>query len=412
MSPSNSIDESETLIPGLPNDLAALILSRIPFVLHARLKSTCKSWRNFLSSKSLISLRKNNFPPYRLSHLICIFPEDPSITSPYLFDPDFLTWRPIPRTPINHHVYALSNFAAISLGSHVYVIGGSVFDARSFPIDVPLPYAAAFRFDLLTFSWESISPMLTPRGSFACASVPDFGQILVAGGSSRHALFGAAGSRVSSVERYDIEKDEWVELEDMPNFRAGCVGFVMESGKEEKKKEFWVMGGYGELRTISGVFPVDEYYRNAVIMELKEGGSWREVADMGQGGERMRYGKIVVLEDEKNGGVAGVFMLDGNLIFRYDMALNLWLKEATVPRKVPYGSSFGFVALDGELHVMSLLQGAQVSEIRRSRHHKKNNLLLSLIYDPREKTWRSLVANPPFHCNLDFGTAVICTIRV
>ena len=42
----------------------------------------------------------------------------------------------------------------------------------------------------------------------------------------------------------------------------------MRNGKET---EFWVMRGYGELRTISGMFLVDEYYRNVIVMEFKNG---------------------------------------------------------------------------------------------------------------------------------------------
>jgi len=68
--------------------------------------------------------------------------------------------------------------------------------------------------------------------------------------------------------------------------------------------EFWVMGGYGASRTISGVFPVDEYYRDAVVMGLKNGFGdvkLRQVGDMWGEGERMRLGKIVVVENEDQG---------------------------------------------------------------------------------------------------------------
>ncbi|KAF9596920.1 hypothetical protein IFM89_014484 [Coptis chinensis] len=96
--------------------------------------------------------------------------------------------------------------------------------------------------------------MLSARGSFACAAVN--GGIIVAGGGSRHAMFGAAGSRMSLVERYDVEKNELVEMDGLPRFRGGCVGFLVGNGEE---MEFWVMGWYGESRTVSGVFPVGWY---------------------------------------------------------------------------------------------------------------------------------------------------------
>lgn len=164
--------------------------------------------------------------------------------------------------------------------------------------------------------------MLSPRGSFACAAVPAGDQILVAGGGSRHTMFGAAGNRIRSVERYDIGKDEWVAMDGLPSFRAGCVGFFVGNGKGDDRREFWVMGGYGASRTISGVFPVDEHYRDAVVMELKNGsvdGTWREVGDMWEEGERTKLGKIVVVEDEEQ-GCPGVFMLEGNDILRYTLS--------------------------------------------------------------------------------------------
>lgn len=258
--------------------------------------------------------------------------------------------------------------------------------------------------------------MLTPRGSFACAVVENGGQIVVAGGGSRHAMFGAAGSRVGFVERYDVETDEWSPLPGLPGFRAGCVGLCV------KGREFWVMGGYGESRTISGVFPVDEYYRDAVVLELdgeddhQIQGGWREIGDMWQNGERTQLGKIVVLDDDDDDKddekVPQIFMLDGNEILRYNMSLNHWFKESNVPRQAQDGSAFGFAALQGELYIMSHLQGFELSEIRRSRQRKKGSVLFMQIYNPRNKSWRYLGTRTPFNGPLDLRTTVMCTIRV
>lgn len=318
--------------------------------------------------------------------------------------------------PINPHGYALCNFASVSIGPHLYVIGGSLFDTRSYPMDRPSPTGSSFRFDLAAGRWESLSPMLTPRGSFACAVVENGGQIVVAGGGSRHAMFGAAGSRVGFVERYDVETDEWSPLPGLPGFRAGCVGLCV------KGREFWVMGGYGESRTISGVFPVDEYYRDAVVLELdgeddhQIQGGWREIGDMWQNGERTQLGKIVVLDDDDDDKddekVPQIFMLDGNEILRYNMSLNRWFKESNVPRQAQDGSAFGFAALQGELYIMSHLQGFELSEIRRSRQRKKGSVLFMQIYNPRNKSWRYLGTRTPFNGPLDLRTTVMCTIRV
>lgn len=155
--------------------------------------------------------------------------------------------------------------------------------------------------------------MLTPRGSFACAVIPNSDKIVVAGGGSRHLMYQAAGSRMSSVEMYDVCKDEWVALDGLPGFRAGCVGFFVGHGED---REFWVMGGYGESRTVSGVFPVDECYKDAMVMELKNGCKWRQIGDMWEEGERGRLGKIVVLEGD-GWDYPAIFMLDNSDIYRY-----------------------------------------------------------------------------------------------
>ncbi|KAE7997782.1 hypothetical protein FH972_002386 [Carpinus fangiana] len=409
-SSSSSVDETQTLIPGLPNDVASLILYLIPYCYHARLRPTCRSWRVFLtpsSNKSLLALRRRN---RTASTLLCIFPQDPSISSPFLFDPHNLAWSSLPTAPPDPHCYGLCNFAAISLGPHLYVLGGSLFDTRSFPIDRPTASSSASRFDFVTGLWELLSPMAHARGSFACAVVPGSEAIIVAGGGSRHCVFAAAGSRISSVESYDVERDQWVELDRLPGLRAGCVGFVVE-----ERMEFWVMGGYGEERTIDGVLPVDEYCRDAVVMELRsgdDGGKWRAVGDMWGDRERERVGKIVVVEDEEGRGRPGVFMLEGHHILRYDMASNRWRKESQVPKKAPHNSSFGFVVLDGELHVMTLLNAVDTTETRRKQHHKMAGKLLYIqIYHPKKKTWRFLTTKSPFRL-LDFNAAVMCSVRL
>uniref|UniRef100_A0A7N0RA37 F-box domain-containing protein n=1 Tax=Kalanchoe fedtschenkoi TaxID=63787 RepID=A0A7N0RA37_KALFE len=407
LSSDSLVDGTLTLIPSLPNDVSALILAHVPYSHHGRLKSTCKSWKLFLSSQTLISIRRK----HRLtSHLLCIFPQDPSISAPYFFDPRTMSWCPLPLMPCSPFVYGLCNFVSVSVNSSLYVLGGSLFDTRSFPIDRPSPSSSVFRFDVLRSEWESISPMLSPRGSFACTVEPNMGRIFVAGGGSRHHVFGAAGSRMSSVEMYDIGKDEWVALAGLPRFRAGCVGFVVGNGEE---REFWVMGGYGESRTVAGVLPVDQYYKDAVVMEMKNGGAWREVGNMWEDGERMRLGKIVVLtEDDNLQGIPEIFMLDGNHIFRYDMDSNRWHRESSLPRKVP-GSAFGFITLGGELHVLIPVSASENSEARRSRQSKRTaGTLLIQIYNPATKTWRSVVSRPPVKQLIDMNTAVMCSIHL
>ncbi|KAI3732626.1 hypothetical protein L1987_63833 [Smallanthus sonchifolius] len=403
-SPTPIQSQTLTLIPGLPYDLSALILAFIPYSYHGRLKSISKSWKHFFSSRFIHSIRHKHVPISKIPQLLCIFPQDPSVSSPYLFDPQNRAWCNLPLMPCNPHVYGLCNFATVSVNSHLYVIGGSLFDTRSFPLDRPSPSSSVFRYDFATGSWDSLPQMLSQRGSFAC--VTDNERILVAGGGSRHAMFGAAGSRLNSVEMYDIGRNEWVGLDGLPRFRAGCVGFMVGN-------EFWVMGGYGESRTILGVFPVDEYYRDAAVMRVGDGGGgkWKAVGDMWEEGERRQLGRIAVVEGVDGGGPE-IFMLDKNDIFRYDMSSNCWWKETSLPKRALDESTVGFMALNGELHVMASHNGAGSVENRRLRRHKKLTSLYLQIYHPGKKIWRTLITKPPFQQPLDFKTTVMCTIRL
>ena len=99
---------------------------------------------------------------------------------------------------------------------------------------------------------------------------------------------------------------------------------------------------------------------------------------------------------------------------RYDIASNRWWEETRVPREAPLNSSFGFVASDGELHIVTNLKKAieLPTDILRSRQLKKTGKLYIQIYNPKRKTWRSLVTKSPFNNSLDFNTAVLCNIRL
>ncbi|XP_068651108.1 F-box/kelch-repeat protein OR23-like [Aristolochia californica] len=402
MSSSSSTEiETLSLIPGLPNDLAALILSLIPFFHHARLKSTSKSWHSFFSSTTVLPLRRLNLPPLSLSHLVCIFPQDPSLGQPYLFDPLHAAWSPIPPMPCSPHRYGLSNFASVSLGSRLFVLGGSYFDNRSFPIDRPRASASVYALDLSTFTWSRRSPMPTPRGSFACAADPFTSSILVAGGGSRHNLFGSGGSRISAVERYDVVRDEWIEEEKLPRYRAGCAGFMF--GEDE----FWVMGGYGDSRTISRILPVDEYYKDRAVLNLKSG-KWKEFGDMWEEGERWKLGSVVAI-DGLNGARPDLFMLDGHDIFRFDVSMNRWWKESTLPRSPP-DCSCSFVALGEELYVMFVVPPNL--DLAKNRRVKRKLTLFIQVYNHKKRNWRSLITKSPFKHPLDFRTAVMCTVRL
>lgn len=303
-----------SLIPGLPDDVAAVILCLLTFPDQSRLRATSRAWRLMLSAATLLPLRRSLRLPRR--HLLCLFPTDPSLAPPILLDPAAPTaWWPLPPLPCSTQLYGLANFAALAVGRHLYVLGGSCFDARSFPLGHPSPSAAVYRLDLTRARhvWERLPDMLVPRGSFACAPAPT-GGIIVAGGGSRHPTFPSNGSRTSSTEWYDVATRSWRVAAAMPRERAECVGFVARGTGGGGEDEFWVMGGYDGYTTVGGVVPNDLYCRDAVALGLWSG-KWREIGGMWEEGERHRLGPIAALSSD-DGRVTEVYMFDGHDLFR------------------------------------------------------------------------------------------------
>lgn len=97
---------------------------------------------------------------------------------------------------------------------------------------------------------------------------------------------------------------------------------------------------------------------------------------------------------------------------RYGKTSNRWAKETCVPKKVPDDASVGFVALDEELYLLTLLNASEPTDGRRARQHTRSSTLLIQIYHPRKSRWRSVIVKPPFHQSLDFRTTVMCPIRL
>lgn len=94
------------------------------------------------------------------------------------------------------------------------------------------------------------------------------------------------------------------------------------------------------------------------------------------------------------------------------MDCNRWKKETSIPKKLSDESSVGFVALNGELHVMGSVIVSDSTENRKSRQNKRSASLFLQIYHPQKMIWRTLITKPPFQQTLDFKTAVMCTIRL
>lgn len=388
---ATAVSDVCSIIPGLPNDLACLCLAFVPLCHHGRLKVVCKTWHTALSSKFMLDIRSQW---EKTEEFLCVFRDDPSLTCGELFDPRSEVWALLPLMPCDLSTYGLSNFHCAAAGTGLLVIGGSLFDARSFPRDKPLASSSVFKYDPSCGRWERLSNMRVPRGSFACGVSEDF--VIVAGGGSRHPQFPAEGNRVSAVERYEMKDDRWHFVEGLRSIRAGCVGFLYQG-------EFWVIGGYGSSRTIAGVLPADEYYRDGEVLDLKTG-RWRYLQPMWKEGERRRLGKVAVI-NTGDSSETGIFMLDDSAIFRYNVSANVWIRESVLPRKALVKASCRVVALDGELFVLS-------GDRARSSIRGRKGVLFFQVYHPKKRTWRFVSTQPRLNHSSSHPWAAACTIRL
>lgn len=87
------------------------------------------------------------------------------------------------------------------------------------------------------------------------------------------------------------------------------------------------------------------------------------------------------------------------------------MKESSPRRKVPADEPCGFVAMNGELYVLT--NATQITDGSDPRRLPKKRPTLEIqAYDPAKRKWRFLISNTPFQQPIDFKTAVACTIRL
>ncbi|MQL80095.1 hypothetical protein Taro_012573 [Colocasia esculenta] len=157
------------------------------------------------------------------------------------YNPTDNSWRPAGTVPGLPQDHVLKDFAMITLGGSIFIIGGrlcrkvySTLHCSVVDMDVAV-VPTVIRHDVSTGQWCACSPLATPRFNFAAAACA--GGIYVAGG-----LCGLSGGArgTSSAEVYDPVADRWAPLPNMSARRYKCVGVAWLPGKVH------VIGGFAE----------------------------------------------------------------------------------------------------------------------------------------------------------------------
>ncbi|KAI3795816.1 hypothetical protein L1987_38476 [Smallanthus sonchifolius] len=209
------------------------------------------------------------------------------------YDPSTNSWRHECLVPGMVENCVLKGFAMVSVGTSIYIIGGSVYNVEV--------RSQVLRYNVVTKEWSTCAPLIKSRHNFAC-SVCD-NKIYVAGGQST--LDGATG--VSTAEVYDVLLDEWTPLPCMSTVRYKCVGVTWQG-------KFHVIGGF----TGNKMPFMDRCSAEVYDVENKK---WDHVRGMWQ--LDIPPNQIVVIDDKliSSGDCLNVWK---GQIETYDQHLNIW----------------------------------------------------------------------------------------
>ncbi|KAL0800168.1 hypothetical protein Bca101_055343 [Brassica carinata] len=204
-------EEEEWIIPGLTNDVAALILSRFPRSHIRVLSQVCRRWKKFLRSEDCNDVRKLTGT---MEELMCVLMEDKPGTDVYweVFDSSGNKLGRIPNVP--NPGPRKWGYGVTVLNEKILFIGGSMGG-----IACPIASADVYEFSPATNSWRKLADMNTPRYNFSLAEVD--GLLYVFRGCTKY------GYPLSSYEVYNPETNQWT-LEDSPNTHVD-IGFAFSS---------------------------------------------------------------------------------------------------------------------------------------------------------------------------------------
>ncbi|PON71004.1 Kelch-type beta propeller [Parasponia andersonii] len=159
----------------------------------------------------------------------------------YSYDPSNNSWSLMTLIPGLIENHGLKDFAMVSIGDWIYIIGGRLFHQQraqmaedesnlSTEVDIEV-LSSVLRYNVRTDQWSKCASLAIPRYDFACTVCED--KIYVAGGKSML----ASVTGVSSAEVYEPTTDEWTPLPNMSTLRYKCVAVTWQG-------KIHVVGGF------------------------------------------------------------------------------------------------------------------------------------------------------------------------
>lgn len=317
----------QSIIPGLPDDLALRCLAMVSHGYHGLLETVSKTWRDLI--------RNLDYANYKAREEWCgnwLFVLTEGSNNEWVaYDPEADRWHPLPKIPTVHADWKHFGFSSISVRNRFFVIGGSYAPHDpAFPHQRPFITNEVMQFDPFKKQWTNVATMRTPRSHFACSAV--CGKIYVAGGRNLSCIRGLALAEV-----YDPVADKWEELPPMCNPQMDCLGLSY-------KGKFHVLSdqvGLPDQNTSEVFSPSD--------------GTWRTVEDIWPFSRAMQFA-VQVIGDNR---VYTVVDWGESLIKTRDTEKGEWYNIGSVPSvNLPDHSrqleafGYGFAALRHELYVL------------------------------------------------------------
>ncbi|KAJ0988871.1 hypothetical protein J5N97_007227 [Dioscorea zingiberensis] len=206
-------DADYSYVPLLSDEIALLILARVPRSEYQRLCFVNRRYQALIQGGELYSIRKE------------IGIKEPSIlmlasgeSNWWCYDPRSGTRRNLPVLPADE---CFSSFDKESLcaGTHLLVSGKEISGS------------VIWRYELASDRWFKGPLMINPRCLFASANCGN--EACVAGGVAPSLEI------LNTAEKYDPESKSWIQLPRMKQRRKLCSGCYMD-------KKFYVIGGQNE----------------------------------------------------------------------------------------------------------------------------------------------------------------------
>ncbi|PHT43331.1 hypothetical protein CQW23_17356 [Capsicum baccatum] len=227
-------------------------------------------------SRNPTRYQENNDQYYRIYASFCGKDYTPNINmSNWIscYHPSTNSWHRLTTIPSLLENQVLKNFAMVSIGETIYVIGGRhcnkvIVDTDDNYVKEMSPGVRdeVLKYDTRADTWSTCAPLTTPRYNFACTC--NDGKIYVAGGQTT--LDSAEGT--SFAEVYDPVKDEWEPLPNMSTLRYKSVG-VPWQGK------IYVVGGFAKRGNCESQGPYVMERSSAELYDPRQQ-NWEYVARM------------------------------------------------------------------------------------------------------------------------------------